>query len=436
MKYDLIVAGAGMAGLIAARTAARDGLKTLVVESKKNISEINRACSAVVRMSREGFMTAKKPTDRTVQPVEITLEMDADKAQFHFFQLGFSVDYTGPIRVYHNKVNLSPSGHEIWNYPDNNRFWAFQLDKEVLTADLLGAAIEAGAEIRTETSVLTAENVPGGVRVPVQTRAGQEALEARALIAADGVMSRIVDTMGLNAKRRPLGESRVLMYILEGVETAYPESTFITIAIPSLNSYMLFALGLWPGDTFQLHTSATPGTNLPAALDGFMKHHRFASWFARARVVKRLGCARMLRMSLPEPVAGNVFFAGDAVSFVECSIKGALAAGFKAAKCAIKQLDGKDGRTEFIDWWQHSFNFNSPQYIAAGRSVPRPTQVLTDEEVDDLYRICKGKWGVLNDVITDNLELVRKEKPAIYDKLVAPPAAEGRPGGAGFRPTA
>lgn len=113
MKYDLVVAGAGMAGLIAARTAALDGLKTLVLESKKNISEINRACSAVVRMSREGFMTAKKPTDKAVQPVEITLEMDADKAQFHFFQLGFSVDYTGPIRVYHNKVNLSPSGHEI-----------------------------------------------------------------------------------------------------------------------------------------------------------------------------------------------------------------------------------------------------------------------------------------------------------------------------------
>lgn len=207
------------------------------------------------------------------------------------------------------------------------------------------------------------------------------------------------------------------------------------IAVPSLNSYMLFALGLWPGDTFQLHTSTTPGINLPAALDGFMKYPRFAPWFAKAKVVKRLGCARMLRMSLAEPVTGNVFFAGDAVSFVECSIKGALAAGFKAAKCAINQLDGKDGRTEFIDWWQHSFNFNSPQYIA-GRSIPRPTQVLTDEEVDDLYRICKGKWDVLNDVIIDNLELVKKEKTAIYEKLTAPPAAEGRPGGAGFRPTA
>jgi digeranylgeranylglycerophospholipid reductase len=428
MKYDLIVAGAGMAGLIAARTASQEGLKTLVIETKKNITEINRACSGVIRMSREGFMTAKKPTDKTVQPVEITLEMDPDKAQFHFFQLGFSVEYTGPILVYHNKVNLSPSGHEIWNYPDNNRFWAFQLDKEILTKDLLDAAVKAGTEVRTECSVLTAENVSGGVRVPVQGKARQEILEAGALVAADGVMSRIVETMGLNAKRRPLGESRVLMYILEGVKPDYNESTFVTIAVPSLNSYMLFALGLWPGDTFQLHTSTTPGTNLPEALDGLMKHPGYAPWFAGAKVVKKLGCARQLRTSLPTPAEGNVFFAGDAVSFVECSIKGALAAGFKAAKCASAQLQGKDGRKEFTDWWQSSFNFNSPQYIAAGRSVPRPTSVLTNAELDDLYRICKGKWGVLNDVITDNLELVKKEKPMVYEKLMAPPSpAHNRP---------
>ena len=44
MKYDVIVIGAGPAGLMAAKTAAEDGLKVLLIERKKEITEINRLC--------------------------------------------------------------------------------------------------------------------------------------------------------------------------------------------------------------------------------------------------------------------------------------------------------------------------------------------------------------------------------------------------------
>ncbi len=44
MKYDVIVVGAGPAGLMAAKTAAEDGLKVLLIERKKEITEINRLC--------------------------------------------------------------------------------------------------------------------------------------------------------------------------------------------------------------------------------------------------------------------------------------------------------------------------------------------------------------------------------------------------------
>ncbi len=45
MKYDVIVIGAGPAGLMAARTAAEDGLKVLLIERKKEITKINRLCA-------------------------------------------------------------------------------------------------------------------------------------------------------------------------------------------------------------------------------------------------------------------------------------------------------------------------------------------------------------------------------------------------------
>jgi len=44
MKYDVIVVGGGPGGLMAAKTAAENGLKVLLIERKKELARINRAC--------------------------------------------------------------------------------------------------------------------------------------------------------------------------------------------------------------------------------------------------------------------------------------------------------------------------------------------------------------------------------------------------------
>lgn len=51
VKYDLIVIGGGPAGLSAAKTAAEDGLRVLLIERKKNITEINRPCGQFTNIS-------------------------------------------------------------------------------------------------------------------------------------------------------------------------------------------------------------------------------------------------------------------------------------------------------------------------------------------------------------------------------------------------
>ena len=43
-KYDLVIVGAGPAGLMAAKRGAERGLRVVVIERKKDISIIRRAC--------------------------------------------------------------------------------------------------------------------------------------------------------------------------------------------------------------------------------------------------------------------------------------------------------------------------------------------------------------------------------------------------------
>ena len=47
-RYDVIVVGGGPGGLMAAKTAAEDGLNVLLIERKKEIAEIKRTCSYIV----------------------------------------------------------------------------------------------------------------------------------------------------------------------------------------------------------------------------------------------------------------------------------------------------------------------------------------------------------------------------------------------------
>ena len=88
MKYDLIVVGGGPAGLMASKTAAEDGLKVLLIERKKDITEVKRLCGQLTNISL--INVSGKLKYGYTEP--LNFDIGTDKTMVHFPGPGFSID--------------------------------------------------------------------------------------------------------------------------------------------------------------------------------------------------------------------------------------------------------------------------------------------------------------------------------------------------------
>jgi len=399
MKYDLIVVGGGPGGLMAAKTAAAQGLKVLLVERKKKLAKVDRACLQV-------FYLRWVCPDGYLEPTSVQFLSDKT-VRFHLLGPGCSVDYRGPLKPYTNAIWVSPSGNTVHHF--KNEPFGFFYDKEHLLAGLLAEAEKAGVEVMTGTIAQGAENTPDGVKIFVRNGAGEKALEARKAIAADGINSIIVDSLGLNEKRQVFNPNFSLAcYAMEGVEPDIPgnETAWLHLHIPSLPGGST-RIGVFGGDTRWVDGGWETLKKLP----------RFAPWFSRARVVKKMAFAMVMRTVLREPVCGNVVIVGDAGATTEAWIQGAMACGYQAVKAIIKELNGQSGCPEYVAWWQKAFYFNDPGYFKRIIALHTIDRICTEEEIDHLYQLLQDKGQLPHLAIARNLELIKGERPELYDRL-------------------
>jgi flavin-dependent dehydrogenase len=423
MKYDLIVIGAGPAGLMAARTAARDGLKVVLLEQRNKINNVRRFCSQLIRTGDSGFSSAKKPTDIKVQPVTVTFEINEQNHRFHlnYLEEDVTVDYQGPLRCYHNESWVSPSGHYFNTLKSSEGIYGFQLDKGMLLDGLTEECVAAGCEVRCNSKCIDLEETSEGIRVKVNADGKEETLKAGHIVLADGAFSPLIGKLGFNRERSDLGpQLKLLAYILDGVDSPFPESRHLELSAPSIYPSEV-PLGLWVQDNFQL-VMAAPNflkMNLPELLERFMKQSPFASWFASSKIVDRQGCNMSLRMPIREPARGKVILCGDNAAFAEAAIKGAFGCGYNASKAIKMNLEGKDGNTKFNKFWQGAFYFHSQQYRGRSKEVYPPARVLDDNGIDILYKWISDNdlCGLPGDILLDNAGQLKEELPDIAEKV-------------------
>ena len=99
-KYDLVVVGAGPAGLTAAKVAAESGLSVAVLERKDTIHEILRMCGMMLVTLSGTYMG-----ERVVHNEKDGL--------LSFPHHGFNLRYDGPTRDFFSWEIHSPGGESI-----------------------------------------------------------------------------------------------------------------------------------------------------------------------------------------------------------------------------------------------------------------------------------------------------------------------------------
>ena len=289
--YDLIVLGAGPSGLMTSITGAKEGLKVLLVEIKKDIPSHVRMCLSMLYM-KPGFHGE-------------SMRIEDDKIVF--INNDFSVKYSGGYRPIKEWNYVSPAGHRF-RAGKKETPAVILINKEALLKDLINDAETAGVEVWNESMGLKVENTDNGVKVLIKKQINEpQWFDAKRCVVSDGLFSRVTrDSFPEVWKSRKLLVSGSgISYFLEGVECPY-ENTLLMFKTAAGNSYLTQnahtgsdgnpiweAMGVYSGKRPDICEKAH------GSLDYLMNKGPFSKWFKKCESSKKTrGCCRYLHRNL------------------------------------------------------------------------------------------------------------------------------------------
>ncbi len=422
-EYDVIVVGAGPAGLVAAQTIGENGASVLLVDIKKDIAKIFRSCCSNLILEEGTHKEAVSYKDGRIV----------------FKENDFSVPYTGKVIPLKNSIKVAPGGTPLkvsGKSPEG--YVALSFEKEVLTHDLFKRVKAVpNIEIMNETMALKAENTDDGVMVTLRKQGEEITVKGKIAVAADGVNSKIVQSLGLNETRRKFfAQFSVVSFLMEKVKCPYPDS-WVTFVGKGHTRAKMGQLYMCPkphnGQTeppvyeLTLGMPVVPKLQLVAEeeLRHFISDGCFSSWFKEMEIVDTRAATLNFYTPLIDPVEGRVVVVGDAAAFIETYIQGAIMYGYQAGQAINKFLETGSGLEEYSSSWGDSFEYNDPEEIKLA-TQGFGLHVLADDDLDYLFKLTEGdeNKGFVNEfsdpitarkALLRNIDTVRKERPELAE---------------------
>ncbi len=310
-RYDVVVVGAGPAGSMAARTAARAGLSVLLLEKRQEIGSPVRCAEGV----------GHDPLVPFIEPDPRWISATVDKAEITVVAGG----RVETLRAEGGRGSI--------------------LERRVFDRVLAEEAAQAGATVAVKTSAKGLLLEDGAVRGVVAERLGQRMeIECSVVIGADGVESRVGPWAGLDTTLR-LKEAMVCaQYLLAGVELD-PTCTYYYFDPELIPGGYAWAFPKGEGRAnVGLGVQADLATR-PAleCLDRFIEGQPH---LARGSPVTLVVGSVPVGLPPPRLVGDGLMLVGDAARQVDPltggGITNAMAAGQLAAEVAAKAIEAGD----------------------------------------------------------------------------------------------
>lgn len=417
--YDVIIVGAGPAGLMAAKIAGENGLKTALLERKKDISKIRRSDGGGLGVNSHLFkqMLIYNPRDK----------------RFCIPTCGFSIRYDGPIESLYGFRIYSPGGKfialgdwkEMKKDPEKSRV-GVALDKGLLLKGILNDIEEKrDVDICLGTNLTHIEKANETWRIHTD----RDDFEARCVLAADGVNSRITRILGLNKHRTFMGTSRQVSITMKHVKPPDEKDGLMFI----LTDYGIFdILPLCRQGEFHVGAfTYDPKENLLDKIERLINEDRvYSSWFKQAEKTGEVqSCVVNLNSPLENPYHDGVLIIGDAAWVQEMGNMAALCCGWKAANAItlafIENQLNDESFADYVQWWNDNF-YKPFGHVEFGEF--KFSKYLTSDDMDYLAGLIKKPlpgtldffqlFSELKHAYRDLIASIQEERPDVYERLL------------------
>lgn len=381
--YDLIVIGAGPAGLTAAKVAAENGLSVALLERKDSVHEILRMCGMMLVTLSGQYMG-----ERVVYNEKAGL--------ICFPHNGFSLKYSGPTKDFYAWNIYSPGKEKIafGDYEANvakgkeGRASAVY-DKGLFMLGLVEECKKLGVNVFTGENIINVRK--NGEYLEVQSTSGKH-FNGIFAVAADGRQSRVARVMGMNKNRGFYGSVTSVGYEMTNLNLPQPyalQQPLVRSGDPPMLGFIVPRAWDYQGEDVWLvmTTNVDPEADHEAIFDNFTRKSRFSGWFKNARTVRRCGCAGNVYAPIYSPFKDNVLFAGDSGWCQEAEMTGAVMSGWKAGSSVVyAMIEGtytKEAIRPYIDWWQE-YHISRLDHKVFLKNLYMPV-LCNDKEIDYIF---------------------------------------------------